>query len=64
MEENKKDLSTILKKKETVKVEANIDVEIARVIEDEVKDAIAMVIDEASKKYFRNISVDFSIKLK
>lgn len=64
MEDNKKDLSTILKKKETVKVEANIDVEIARVIEDEVKDAIAMVIDEASKKYFRNISVDFSIKLK
>ena len=64
MEDNKKDLSTILKKKETVKVEANIDVEIARVIEDEVKDTIAMVIDEASKKYFRNISVDFSIKLK
>ena len=64
MEDNKKDLTTILKKKETVKVEANIDVEIARVIEDEVKDAIAMVIDEASKKYFRNISVDFSIKLK
>ena len=64
MEDNKKDVSAIFKKKETVKVEANIDVEIARVIEDEVKDAIAMVIDEASKKYFRNISVDFSIKLK
>ena len=64
MENNSKEKSAIFKKKETVKVEANIDVEIARVIEDEVKDAIAMVIDEASKKYFRNISVDFSIKLK
>ena len=64
MEDNKKDLSTILKKKETVKVEANIDVEIANIIEEEVKEAIEKVINEASKKYFRNISVDFSIKLK
>lgn len=61
MEENKK---VLFPKKETVKVEANIDVEIAKVIEEEVKEAIAMVIDDASKKYFRNISVDFSIKLK
>ena len=63
MEDNKKDVSAIFKKKETVKVEANIDVEIANIIE-EVKEAIEKVINEASKKYFRNILVDFSIKLK
>ena len=64
MEDNKKDVSVIFKKKETVKVEANIDVEIANIIEEEVKEAIEKVTNEASKKYFRNILVDFSIKLK
>lgn len=58
------DKSIVFKKNEKIKVEANIDVEISKVVEDEVREAVAMVIDEASKKYYRNITVDFSVKLK
>lgn len=57
-------MNDMFKKSEKLKVEANIDVEISKMIEDEVKEAITMVIEEASKKYYRNISVDFSITLK
>lgn len=60
MEEKK----SMFPKKETVKVVANIDVEIAKIVENEVTEAITMVIEEASKKYYRNVEVDFSIKLK
>ena len=56
--------SIVFKKNEKIKVEANIDVEISKVVEDEVREAVAMVIEEASKKYYRNITVDFSVKLK
>lgn len=58
------DKSIVFKKNEKIKVEANIDVEISKVVEDEVREAVAMVIEEASKKYYRNITVDFSVKLK
>lgn len=60
MEEKK----AIFNKKENIKVEANIDLEISKVVEEEVREAVAMVIEDASKKYYRNISVDFSVKLK
>lgn len=61
------DKKSVFSKKEianVTKVEANIDVEISKLVEEEVKVAIEKVIDEASKKYFRNISVKFSIDLK
>lgn len=57
-------MNEVFKKGEKIKVEANIDVEISKVVEDEVREAVAMVIDEASKKYYRNITVDFSVNLK
>ena len=60
MEEKK----TIFNKNEKIKVEANIDLEISKVVEEEVREAVAMVIEDASKKYYRNIAVDFSVKLK
>lgn len=46
------------------KVNANFDVEVKPVIEEDVSNAISNVINELSKKYCRNIQISFKVDIK
>lgn len=50
-------------KNQQIVVKAEVDLEIQKVIETELKDSIEKIIAEASQKYYRNINVKFSVNL-
>lgn len=56
--------SIVFKKRNPkIKVEANVDVEIQKMVEAELQKAIKDVVDQASRKYFRSVAVEFTVDL-